>query len=221
MPESINAALLEVQKELPTPKLDSVNPHFHNKYASLQELLRCVVPALNSHGLWISQQINVIDPTDGKGCYQTLSTWVYAANDSKCLSVMILPTSDNPQSTGSALTYYKRQQLQAAFGICGEDDEDGEIASHGQTDIRSAKRPQKPPQKPTGAKSEHSKAKDALWKTIQSRADNDGTTPNEVTKTVDSHAHEKFGHPLSECGDTEMLLLDAWLRGEVSDVSTD
>lgn len=211
MTESLNQSLLEAQRELPTPKLDSVNPHFHNKYASLQELLRCVVPTLNKHGLGLSQRTTCDSES------QTLSTWIFNAAEEKCLCSMVLPVSDNPQSTGSALTYYKRQQLQAAFGICGEDDEDGEIASHGQTDVRSDKRPQKPAE----AKSEHSKAKDALWKTIQSRADNDGTTPNEVTKTVDSRAHEKFGHPLSECGDTEMLLLDAWLRGEVSGVSTD
>lgn len=130
--------------------------------------------------------------------------------------------SDDAQVTGMAMSYARKYALGALFAVDdGNDPDSHDNTGNGQTDVRSAKVSQKPPQNPTEAKSEHSKAKDALWKTIQSRADNDGTTPNEVTKTVDSHAREKFGHPLSECGDTEMLLLDAWLRGEVSDVSTD
>ena len=50
----------------------------------------------------------------------------------------------NPQQMGSALTYAKRYCLQAAFGLVGEEDDDGEAASR-----QSQSKPRKAPKAPS------------------------------------------------------------------------
>lgn len=106
------------------PDLDSDNPHFRSKYASLKATLGVVREACKAQGIAYFQIIAPVDEnrlelrsyvTDGSGERAEVSRFPLIA-------------SANPQTFGSSLTYTKRQQAQSDWGITGEPDDDGEAA---------------------------------------------------------------------------------------------
>lgn len=110
--------------QMQNPPLDSVNPHFKNKFSSLRAVSDAVRPALAANGLAYHQTI----VTDDGGAAWVV-TFVYGADGSIELARVPVTVQSNPQQMGSALTYAKRYCLQAAFGLVGEEDDDGEAAS--------------------------------------------------------------------------------------------
>lgn len=111
--------LLEFQKLGISIKKNSVNPHFKNEYADLNEVLDKVKSPLNKLGVVIIQT-----PTpDG------LETFLMDTEDDtfiKSLVPFINPT--DMQKLGGAITYAKRYALIAMLALEDEDD-DGEKAS--------------------------------------------------------------------------------------------
>lgn len=119
-PRALFAAWLRVKSAVKMPALDSKNPHFGNKYASLGACLDAVRPAL------AAEKINYQQVFDG----EKVRTIVFDA-DGNSLSLSTFPITEglSPQATGSALTYAKRQALCIDFGVVGEPDDDGEEAT--------------------------------------------------------------------------------------------
>lgn len=113
--EAMSAVLGEIQD----PVLDSVNPHFKSKYSSLPAVLQAIRPVASKHGLSLVQLID-----DGK-----LITKVCHVTGGEIVSSINLPTSGTMQALGSAITYARRYSLTALFGICGDEDDDGNQAS--------------------------------------------------------------------------------------------
>ena len=114
--------------EMPNPPLDSKNPHFGNKFASLLAVSNVVRPALAKHGLAYRQAVESI----GAGHY--VFTYAFGIDADGKLAEKVMATvpitiQTNPQQMGSALTYAKRYCLLAAFGLVGDEDDDGNAAS--------------------------------------------------------------------------------------------
>lgn len=115
--------------EMSNPKLDSTNPHFGNKFASLLAVSDTVRPALVKYGLAYRQSVEEV------GTKHYVFTYVYGFDSDHSLAEKVLATvpvtvDSNPQKMGSALTYAKRYCLLAAFGLVGDEDDDAEAASH-------------------------------------------------------------------------------------------
>lgn len=120
---NILGRLAKAVGEMQNPPLDSVNPHFKNKFSSLRAVSDAVRPALAANGL-AYRQTPLADDT---GTW--VATIVYGGDGSIELARVPYEPQSNPQQNGSALTYAKRYCLQAAFGLVGEEDDDGEAAS--------------------------------------------------------------------------------------------
>lgn len=153
---NILGRLAKAVGEMQNPPLDSVNPHFKNKFSSLRAVSDAVRPALAANGL-AYRQTPLADDT---GTW--VATIVYGGDGSIELARVPYEPQSNPQQNGSALTYAKRYCLQAAFGLVGEEDDDGEAASR-QTPQKSRNAPKctsarKPAQRAADGPSEAEKA---------------------------------------------------------------
>lgn len=131
--------------EMQNPPLDSTNPHFKNKFASLLAVSNVVRPVLAKYGIAYRQSVD----TNASGL-SFVCTYAYGVEHDgtfaeKRLAVVPITVQSNPQQMGSALTYAKRYCLLAAFGLVGDEDDDAEAAS------KPAAKPAKKASKPKAA----------------------------------------------------------------------
>ena len=124
-PESqLNASFVKALGELRNVAKNAVNPHFRNRYASLDAILDDVRPILASHNLGISQE-----PLFEDGKAGVVTRIIHESGESR-ESTLLLPIKDQTaQGVGSALTYAKRYAISSILGITADDDDDGELAS--------------------------------------------------------------------------------------------
>lgn len=117
---SIYKKLFEAKKEIGKITKDSKNPFFKSNYLSLNGLLDAVEEVLAKQELILLQPI-----VDGK-----VITRITDTEDNKELvySEIELPSIQDPQKLGSAITYYRRYTLQSLLGLQAEDD-DGNSAT--------------------------------------------------------------------------------------------
>lgn len=104
---------------------DKVNPHFRSKYASLAEVLECVKAEAKKHRLAVHQTLSSAD-----GQVRVTTTIIHKSGAQKdCGTLAIKSENLDAQKLGSAITYLRRQSIQAACGIAVDVDDDGERAS--------------------------------------------------------------------------------------------
>jgi hypothetical protein len=136
MTDSINQRFARAWESVDNPPLDSVNPHFKNKFASLGATLKCIRKACKDNGITYHQAFDTFR-SDGEA-EATIRTWVSDGNGGRIdLSCMRFPITDNPQQLGSAMTYCRRYVAQLDWGILGEEDDDAERAMPQQDAPRS------------------------------------------------------------------------------------
>jgi hypothetical protein len=123
---NISAALFAVQKELEPVKKDSTNPHFKNRYASLETINEYVIELLNKHGILIMQGGGESQPN---GTISVETMLVHIKTGEFVTSEVIMPLQkQDPQGAGSAITYGRRYNICALLCISTEDDDDAEGA---------------------------------------------------------------------------------------------
>lgn len=122
---NLAAAFVKAQGQLKNPPKDSNNPHFKSKYADLPTVLDTVRPVLAANNLAVLQTVE----TAGTSPVLT-TTLLHASGESIEATVVMLLDKSNAQGFGSALTYYRRYALCALLGIAGDDDDDGNAATH-------------------------------------------------------------------------------------------
>lgn len=129
-PSIINlaTAMRAVQMRVGGVPKDSQNPHFRNKYPSLEAVIDAIREPYLTAGLTVMQS---------PGAYHDgvidLSTLIVHAESGEWLeSVMQIPLAKtDPQGVGSAITYGSRYSLMALFNLPPVDD-DAEAASQPQ-----------------------------------------------------------------------------------------
>jgi hypothetical protein len=116
-------ALAKAQADMPAALKTSPNDHFKSKYADLGEVLGCIEPALNKHGLFLSQHPGWADgmPTMVTLIGHVSGGWMA----SKAASP--LGRGSGPQALGSALSYLRRYTSSSICGLPSADD-DGNAA---------------------------------------------------------------------------------------------
>lgn len=116
-------ALIKAQGELQHAAKASSNPHFKSKYADLATVLDTCKPVLQANGLAITHQR--MSTMDAEHLVTTLwhSSGQYLSSTSR-----LMPTKQDPQGFGSAMTYARRYDLSALIGLASDDD-DGNAAS--------------------------------------------------------------------------------------------
>lgn len=121
--ETLQEALAGFQADLPKVVKGSLNPHFKNKYVSLEDLTAAVLPKLSEFGLsfsvgsFIEDKMMIVD-----------AHLMHTSGASRSLQFPI-PDASNPQKAGSALSYARRYALASLTGVVADDDDDGNAAS--------------------------------------------------------------------------------------------
>lgn len=116
--------LASAQAEMKNPKMrgEGSTGKRSYKYAELPDVLNCIKPALNSRGLFLLQSTE----RDERGNLY-ISTRVCRANESVELDREYYEFDADPQDFGKRETYARRYSLNKAFGLAGEDDDDGNV----------------------------------------------------------------------------------------------
>ncbi len=119
-------ALAKAQGAMKPASKSSVNPHFKSKYADLASVWETIREPLAQNGLSVTQTLGVDANSDGTLLYTMLmhSSGQYVGSVQQ-----LLPRDKTPQGLAAALTYARRQSLQAIVGVAADEDDDGNEAS--------------------------------------------------------------------------------------------
>lgn len=155
----IYATLAKIIGEIKNPTKNAINPHFKNRYATLDVICDDVREVCAKNGIAIVQL-----PTMTENGFVLRAT-AFASDETLALGdYPIKPVQDNPQGVGSAITYARRYQLCSILNIAAEDDDDGNTASAGSKAQTAQVLPPKPApqaQKPIAKESDIKKEFDA------------------------------------------------------------
>lgn len=118
-------ALFAAQQEMPDLQKNAINPHFKNKYISLDSLMEQVMPVLHKHGILLLQAPASINSEPA------LETVLVHAESGEALAyaMPLVLERDNPQGQGSAITYARRYALMSILGLVADEDDDAQKAS--------------------------------------------------------------------------------------------
>lgn len=123
--KEIAAALCKFQQECESPKKSAVNPHFKNKYAPLEEIIKAVTPTMAKHGLSHFQSTSAEGDSIVVTTVLMHSTGEFIESDPLRLPM----GKTTAQGAGSSITYARRYSLCALLGIAAEEDDDANGAS--------------------------------------------------------------------------------------------
>ena len=139
------AALAKAQGDMPGVVKDAANDYFGSDYATLGEVLRCITPALNKHGLFYMQNPNTITFVDGKMRMETLITHA-SGGWMQMVSYSPMPSGKGnaTHAHGSTISYTRRYVTKSIFAV-PEMDDDGNAAGG----IGKAPAPARKPAAPT------------------------------------------------------------------------
>lgn len=128
---SLAAALVAAQADLKGVGKDSVNPHFKNRYASLDSIIEAVRPALAKHKLAVLQgATSPVTDEGGALCGFAVETMLVHASGEYIANSAIMPLAKvDPQGAGGAMTYGRRYGLSALLSLSTDEDDDGNTAS--------------------------------------------------------------------------------------------
>lgn len=124
--ENINelmTALSKAQGKIQPALKDKANPFFKSSYADLASVWTACREALSENGLAVVQSV-VTYPDKGMNLVTTLG---HSSGQWMKSEMPIISQKVDPQSLGSAITYYRRYSLAAMVGVAPEED-DGEAA---------------------------------------------------------------------------------------------
>lgn len=185
---NLTAAYAKAWAEIKQPDLDGSNPHFKSKYATLASTQACIRKACADNGIAYVQRVSL---TEGGA---VLVSEVVGAGETLHLSDYPVQFVPNPQSNGSMLTYAKRQLCCIDWGVCGDEDDDGNAAAQPPQNGRQAAR--KPAQK-QAAKPAPKPAQSALMR-----------ARNEFVKALCEWVHATKGLDGKEKDDAAMAEFD-------------
>lgn len=115
----IHDKLLKFSSKNISVSKDSINPHFHSKYASLTNILGCIKPVLNELKITITHSLG-----DGGVTTQIIDT-----EDGSSVESVFPVFGSKPQEIGSSITYARRYSIGALLDLDIDDDDDGNGAN--------------------------------------------------------------------------------------------
>jgi len=118
-------ALAKAQAEMSAAKKDAKNPFFKSDYATLASCLGAGNPALNKHGLSVTQ---LPGSDNGNVSVETILMHISGQYIKSKLSVK--PAKTDPQALGSCISYLRRYSYSAIIGQATDSDDDAEAATH-------------------------------------------------------------------------------------------
>lgn len=132
--KNIHAAMLAAQQNFAKPQKSAENTHFKNRYATLDDVIEAVRPALNAEGIYLSQ------PLQSTELGMSVATILHHADSGTELreDVPLLLGKQDMQQMKSASTYARRIGLENLTGLAPADEDDDADANRRGTDMGAA-----------------------------------------------------------------------------------
>lgn len=130
MSESIDAlakALAKANKGVKNPQKNATNPHFRNKYATLDSVIDAYKSSYLDNGITVLENPQTVDGKVGVEITLLHESGQYITHD----PFMLPPGKNDAQGHGSSITYCRRYALSAVMNIAADEDDDGHGASQG------------------------------------------------------------------------------------------
>lgn len=124
--KNLYKALAKFRQQLKQPVKDGTNPYFKSTYVTLDGVIKAVDTALEGTGLSYIQEAAT---SDGLPAVRTVLFHEDGGTMASGWLSLPLKNGATPQDVGSLLTYAKRYQLAAFFGVSSDVDDDGNSAS--------------------------------------------------------------------------------------------
>lgn len=124
--KSLYKALAKFRQQLKQPVKDGSNPYLKSTYVTLDGVIKAVDTALEGTGLSYIQEAAT---SDGLPAVRTVLFHEDGGTMASGWLSLPLKNGATPQDVGSLLTYAKRYQLAAFFGVSSDVDDDGNSAS--------------------------------------------------------------------------------------------
>lgn len=126
--------LVKLRQAIKQPPKDAKNPFFKSNYVTLEGVQKAIDEAKEGTGIDYSQFVET--SPDGR---TGVSTMVYSEKGEYIITdpLYLQPVKNDPQGNGSVVTYSRRYQLSALFGISSDIDDDGNNASGNQQQRQS------------------------------------------------------------------------------------
>lgn len=136
--QNLSKALAEFRKEAKQPTRSKIvevktrtGGSYNYSYTPLEKVVEVIDSIASKHGLSYLQEAF----TDDNGSPAIVTRLMHSSGEWIETRPMILASNNNDaQSQGSAITYARRYQLSALFGIAAEDDDDGKKAVKDKTE---------------------------------------------------------------------------------------
>ena len=201
----------EAWASIENPELDGTNPRFNNRYATLKSTLAVVRAACKPAGIMYLQTLRHEDDA-----FVLRSAVMDAKGDLMTLSEFPVENVPNSQAFGSEMTYKKRQQAQADWGITGEEDEDGEAITAAQTGKagKDSKKAKSTRQRSSGGSSQPSANKWEKLTALKAEALQLGITEEGMKGAMNNVLQ---GKPLKDAADVEIKACEAVIASLVRD----
>jgi hypothetical protein len=204
--ESFDARLVAAMGDMSNPTRSSVatvptrgGSKYTYKYETLEQVLAIVKPALQAHGIGMSQGSAW---SDVAGTY-VLQTKVFDETESRILDERPLCATTDAQAYGGFETYMRRYALRSAFGLCGEDDDGASATSSARNAARKQKR-----REPAEKKPDRKKMLDACAE-LSAKCVENGMNPGATEGYMRSH----FGvESIEELTDDQIIEYGKYLR---------
>lgn len=134
--KELSIALAKFNGEVSSISKDAKNPFFKSDYVTLDKLIQATRPLLQKHGL------SILQFPSGDGATVSVTTMLLHESGEFIESppIHLKPVKNDPQAIGSAVTYARRYSYQAILSLNTGEDDDGNQATHSNTQ-------QRPPQK--------------------------------------------------------------------------
>ena len=126
-------ALIKAQSEMDHVKKDSTNPHFKNRYASLEAVIDATSKVFQANGFAVMQPCG----RDELGVYVETKL-LHSTEQAFSSKVYLVLDKQNMQGLGSAITYARRYGLLGMACLAPEDD-DGNMAAKQSSDVQVTK----------------------------------------------------------------------------------
>ena len=198
--DKISAALAKAQGQFKQPELNRKaeikkdgKTLYETQYADLNQCIECVREALSINELSFTQTI------EPRGNQWLLILTLRHASGQILQSFMPLNMQGNPQVIGGQITYYKRYQISAFFGLAADFDDDGNLGSNNGNEGNFSDR--KPKQKAQGQSKPGP------------QAENKPQAPADVIYPFESSIK---GKKIGDVDSETLQKASAWLKGELA-----
>ena len=133
-------ALASFQSEVKQPLKDKANPFYKSKYVPLENVVEAITNIAPKHGLSFVQY-----PVNQDNKVGVVTILMHSSGEwIETEPIFAQPAKQDPQATGSVITYLKRYSLSAVFGITSDEDDDGNNATFGNNQPKTQYQPTQP-----------------------------------------------------------------------------